>query len=143
MMIGTTAVWDQGFFGSFHPLIVAKRLIVAFPEAIVCMEDAYLGYRERIFNNAAEFLKEFGHYPDAVVESDLRKITNYGPKYSFRIRASDTHAASGCISRFCVEVRFKSDEEFPPAFQDRFRTFLETLKFGEPRIWDGIKAAGQ
>ena len=143
MMIGARSKWAEGFVGSFHPYIVARRLIDAFPEVMICMEDSFLGYREKAIAEAADFLQTNGDYPHPVLESKIRKITNYSPRYIFKMWTGERYAASGSIDRYNVHITFEAEEEFPQDFQDRFRAFLGSLKFGEPMIWDDIATSDQ
>lgn len=135
MIIRAEAQWNQGDVGCFHSYLVAHRLIEAFPEATVCLEDSFLGRRDDLFAIAREVLDKHGHYPDVPVQTGLRNITNFSPRYSFKITTAPDTSVSGSIDRYCVQVVFDSNEQFPEEFQRRFIRFLESLSFGQPRIW--------
>lgn len=134
MLIRAEMPWRDGSVGAFNSFQVMHRFVEAFPEAIVCIHDSFAGYAERVLKAGDEVLERTGRYPSIPVESYLRKITNFAPRYEFRIRFGLNRVARGSIDRWSVRISYDLDDEFPELMRQRFLTFLRSLELGHPRI---------
>lgn len=127
---------DTNFVGCFDPTIVRLRRVDAFPEAIVCLEDAArsridvakgIASRDGSAANRDTFL--------GVMENDARRR---GPIWCLRLRPGTGQVIRGYCERYVV--KFLSEEPFPEPLKARLVSFLEGLRL--PSIeFDTLSAA--